>query len=56
MSTSLKVVNIAVSFLTATNRSPIFLRSEDIFWRRTSRVPPIAGAVAAAWGAGADFA
>ena len=37
MSTSLKVVNIAVSFFTATNRRATVLRKELIFSRRTPR-------------------
>ena len=40
MSISLKVVNMAVSFFTATRRSAIFRRSIDIFSRRVSLVPP----------------
>ena len=40
MSTSLNVVNMAVSFLTPTKRSATLRRSMDIFSRRTSRDPP----------------
>ena len=40
MSTSLKVVSIAVSFLTATNLEAIFLRSIFIFTASVSLVPP----------------
>ena len=39
MSTSLKVVNIAVSFLTETKRSATFRRNMLIFSRRVSRLP-----------------
>ena len=39
MSTSLKVVSMAVSFLTATKRSESFLRNRDILCRLTSRFP-----------------
>ena len=40
MSTSLNVVNIAVSFFTETKRSATLRRSIDIFSRVCSRVPP----------------
>src|SRR5471032_625188 len=53
ISTSLKVVSIAVSFLTATKRLATVLRSGDIFWRVSLLSP--AGIVAAA-GAGAGVA
>ena len=39
MSTSLKVVNMAVSFFTETKRSATFRRSMLIFSRRVSRLP-----------------
>ena len=39
ISASLKVVNIAVSFLAATNRSATLRRSKDIFLRVTCRSP-----------------
>ena len=40
MSTSLKVVSMAVWFFTLTRRSPTFLRRVVIFLRVSSRVPP----------------
>src|ERR1700760_704219 len=43
MSTSLKVVSIAVSFLTVTKRLATVLRSEDIF-SRFSLLSPVTGA------------
>ena len=39
MLTSLKVVNMAVSFFTATKRRDTVLRSEDIFSLRSARAP-----------------
>src|ERR1700761_6364129 len=55
ISTSLKVVSIAVSFLTATNRLATVLRKGDIFSRR-SPLAPVAGAGVSAFGAdGAGF-
>src|SRR5690606_2943179 len=53
MLTSLKVVNIAVSFLTATKRLAIVLRNELIFSRRSTRSPALTGAVAVTAAAGA---
>src|ERR1700743_2527578 len=50
MSTSLKVVSIAVSFFTATKRLATVLRNDDIFSRRSDRGPLAAGS---ALGAGA---
>ena len=41
ISTSLKVVNIAVSFLAETNRSATFLRSIDNFDLVSPRLPPV---------------
>ncbi|MNY16755.1 hypothetical protein D3C86_1500380 [compost metagenome] len=52
MLTSLKVVNIAVSFLTATKRFATVLRSGDIFSRR-SFLDPATGAATVAFGASA---
>ena len=40
MSTSLKVVSMAVSFFTLTSRSAIFLRNVLILFRLLSRDPP----------------
>src|SRR5690606_361051 len=48
MFTSLNVVNIAVSFLTVTNRFAIVLRKADSFWRRSLREPALTGAAATA--------
>src|ERR1700761_9078673 len=45
MSTSLKVVSIAVSFLTATNLLATVLRSDDIFSRRSERGPEATASV-----------
>src|SRR5690606_17752638 len=42
MFTSLKVVNIAVSFFTATKRLETVLRNEDILVRRSTRLPATA--------------
>src|SRR5471030_2757624 len=39
ISTSLKVVSMAVSFLTATRRLATVLRNKDIFSRRSERAP-----------------
>src|SRR5690554_2772710 len=44
--TSLKVVSMAVSFLTATNRRETVLRSDDILVRRSLRLPGAAGVLA----------
>src|SRR5690606_37437257 len=58
MSTSLKVVSMAVSFLTATRRLAIVLRSEDIFSARVFRAPGAeiwGGAVGVDFSAGTDF-
>src|ERR1700761_8870090 len=55
ISTSLKVVSIAVSFLTATNRLATVLRSDDIFSRRSERAPDATGSAFGA-GAAAGFA
>ncbi len=52
--TSLNVVNIAVSFLTATKRFAIVLRNEDNFSRRSFLAPATGATVAA--GAAAGFA
>src|ERR1700761_4080945 len=53
ISTSLKVVNIAVSFLTATKRLATVLRNDDIFSRRSLLSPAFTGAAAGAAAAGA---
>src|SRR5690606_3222551 len=50
--TSLKVVSIAVSFLTLTKRFAMVLRSDDILTRLSSLAPLTAGADAGAFGAG----
>ena len=50
MLTSLKVVNIAVSFFTVTRRFAIVLRKELIFSRRSTRSPVLTGAVGATAG------
>src|SRR5690606_39948050 len=50
MLTSLKVVNIAVSFFTLTKRLAMVLRKEVIFSRRSLRVPATAGATGAVAG------
>src|SRR5690606_31905319 len=52
MFTSLNVVNIAVSFLTATKRLAIVLRNELIFSRRSFLEPATAGAAGAGLAAG----
>ena len=51
MSTSLKVVNIAVSFLTATNRRETVFRKLVIFSRRIPRSPAGVAGVAETVGA-----
>src|SRR6185503_998157 len=45
ISTSLKVVSMAVSFLTATRRLATVFRNDDIFSRRSVLEPAAAGAV-----------
>src|ERR1700760_4462937 len=51
ISTSLKVVSIAVSFFTATNRLATVLRSDDIFSRFSLLSPGAEGVAAAVAGA-----
>src|SRR5690606_2587030 len=57
MSTSLNVVSIAVSFLTATRRLAMVLRREDIFSVRVARAPgaETAGAAVVDFSEGAGF-
>src|SRR5471030_316576 len=45
ISTSLKVVSMAVSFLTATSRLATVFLNDDIFSRRSVLVPDCAGSV-----------
>src|ERR1700712_4588621 len=56
ISTSLKVVSMAVSFLTVTKRLATVLRNDDIFSRLSVRSPGFAGADGAAGAAAAGFA